>query len=410
MTSFSYSEWSDAQLVDTVARQIAIPREAPANSFVLHAPLELTARAALLPMVNESNRIVARSRIADMAAEYERFSPPAPDPAVRSFDSLNIAAEYLAAAVDASDLESADAAARFLAGAARPHQLGALLAPTVLPSLAAAAHGSIFLYLLPRVAPRGGDLAHTLRPLVRELARNSALRMQWVSDQDFLEMQPEAVSLRESLQHVPQLGIPGSSFIFPIMHQAEQNQMASNLLAGPVAAEALGDAARVLLRAAALSMLAEPTTHSAYGWSHCLTMTQGALGTAPSMKKAAVAVAATYVVGFRAALSAVDLPTRFVPTHEVTPADVVDVGRAIAALDVSPQSAAAVMWLAPEEFLDDLTAVLVNRAAVHADAHLVKYTLACLDAAAFDGEQRRLYFAAMAFLNTLWLLNPEISF
>ena len=54
--------------------------------------------------------------------------------------------------------------------------------------------------------------------------------------------------------------------------------------------------------------------------------------------------------------------------------------------------------------LDELTIVsqLATRASVQRDAHLVKYTLACLDAAAADPPQRRLYLAAAASLVAWW--------
>src|SRR5690349_12065372 len=42
---------SDVQLAAHAAATIRVPRAAPADSFVLHAPLELIARAALLPRV-----------------------------------------------------------------------------------------------------------------------------------------------------------------------------------------------------------------------------------------------------------------------------------------------------------------------------------------------------------------------
>ena len=43
------SEWSDVEVVRYVAERVRMPRRDPANSFVLHAPLEVLARAALLP-------------------------------------------------------------------------------------------------------------------------------------------------------------------------------------------------------------------------------------------------------------------------------------------------------------------------------------------------------------------------
>ena len=51
-------------------------------------------------------------------------------------------------------------------------------------------------------------------------------------------------------------------------------------------------------------MLQEPPDYAPYGWSHCLTMPQAVMGIAGDGVDVprATAVAATYVVGFRAAL------------------------------------------------------------------------------------------------------------
>jgi hypothetical protein len=46
--------------------------------------------------------------------------------------------------------------------------------------------------------------------------------------------------------------------------------------------------------------------------------------------------------------------------------------------------------------------VLATAAAVHHDAHRVKYTLACLEAAGDDPGAAPLYLAAAAHLNAWW--------
>ena len=51
--------------------------------------------------------------------------------------------------------------------------------------------------------------------------------------------------------------------------------------------------------------------------------------------------------------------------------------------------------------------VLATNAALHHDAHLVKYTLACFDAAEADPPQRRLYLAAAASLAGYWAQQPS---
>ena len=45
---------------------------------------------------------------------------------------------------------------------------------------------------------------------------------------------------------------------------------------------------------------------------------------------------------------------------------------------------------------------LASRAATHEDAHLAKYTLACIDAARDDPGASRLYLAAAAHLSAWW--------
>jgi hypothetical protein len=79
-----------------------------------------------------------------------------------------------------------------------------------------------------------------------------------------------------------------------------------------------------------------------------------------------------------------------------------DLGEAIAA---GPEQAAATAWHAADE--DEVVTELATRASLHHDAHLVKYTLACLDAAADDPDQRRLYLASAASLSGWWAGQPS---
>ncbi len=55
----SIDDLSDAELVAAVAAVVRTPRADPADSFVLHAPLELAARTALLPRVSPGSRAAA---------------------------------------------------------------------------------------------------------------------------------------------------------------------------------------------------------------------------------------------------------------------------------------------------------------------------------------------------------------
>ena len=60
------------------------------------------------------------------------------------------------------------------------------------------------------------------------------------------------------------------------------------------------------------------------------------------------------------------------------------------------------MWHLPESGFGDAATILATVAATHHDAHLVKYTLACLDAAEADPSARRLHLAAAATLAGWW--------
>ena len=54
-----------------------------------------------------------------------------------------------------------------------------------------------------------------------------------------------------------------------------------------------------------------------------------------------------------------------------------------------------------------IVARLAGHAAAHPDAHLAKYTVACLDAASADPEAAHVYRAAAAFLGAWWRRLPS---
>jgi hypothetical protein len=143
-------------------------------------------------------------------------------------------------------------------------------------------------------------------------------------------------------------------------------------------------------------MLQDEPAHAPYGWTHCLTLAQAAAGMTATVDDPlrALAVAATHVVGFRAALSNAPVIDRYEPE----PVDV----DALAAFDAPPQIAAAAVHHAPASAVAAITAELASRAALHPDAHVVKYTLACFDAAHADPDHARLFLAAAAFLHGWW--------
>src|SRR5436853_7448881 len=107
------TDLSDNELFDQAVRVVSRPKLNNANSFALHAPLELLARRILLDRVDASRREAARERITWVAAQYAQSGESVPDddpqpPPVPSPDEL-------------------------------------------VASLAAAAHAPIYFHLLPRV-------------------------------------------------------------------------------------------------------------------------------------------------------------------------------------------------------------------------------------------------------------------
>ncbi|MEY2424146.1 MAG: hypothetical protein QOI95_4213 [Acidimicrobiaceae bacterium] len=389
----------DRTLIAEVGALIAVPKAAPADSFVLHAPLELLARAGLLPYVSAADRENARERVRGLAAEYAAAGDSVEEPSTIEIESIEDGARRLVAAIEAGELDDVDRLARWLGDHATATELQHLLAQPVAASLAAAAHASILLYLFPRVALAADVPVSLVRGPARELARHPNWKLRWFEDPNDLAATP--ATLADALLEVPMLGLPGNNFIFPIMQQAEESGIAAKLLAGVIDGNA-ESAGRDLARIAALSMLQESGDHAPYGWSHCLTMPQAVIALAGhgSEPRTAIAVAATHVVGFRAALGERSLDAGYTPPPPAT----ADLSEAIAA---GQRDAAATVWHAPEGAIDEVVTTLATRAALHHDAHLVKYTLACFDAAAADPPRRRLYLAAAASLSAWWAQFPD---
>ncbi len=388
----------DLELAARVARALAVPRVDPADSFVLHAPLELAARVALLPSVHPAAREAARLRIFAVADQYEAFGPPVATPTAARFDSVADGAARLLAAIEWGELDDVDEAAAWLGRAASPIELQRALTDAVTPRLAAAAHAPIFLYQLPRVAPRGELTGELLRGLTRELARAPEWRLHWIDGRD---TDDGAVASGDELFDAI-AATPGSTndgptpFIYPLMSTVDGNGVAAGTLDAVTRRADIEERGRALLRAAAWSMLLEDPDHAPYGWSHCLTMPQAVLGVASASADPAtqLAIAATFVVGFRAALARRPL----VPELDVPRT----AGDWREAFDGGSKPVAAAVWHAPAAELDAVRLEVATRASVQRDAHLVKYTLACLDAAAADPRHRRLFLTAAASLVGWW--------
>jgi hypothetical protein len=334
---------TDAELIANWAAVIDVPKAGPANSFMLHAPLELLARAILLERVPSATRSAARERMQWVADTYVAAGP--------SIDPLP--------AADALDIDD------------------------TVSSLAAAGHAPILLSLRPRVKAVPDTFGNRL--VATEVGRYPDWRLTWPRARR--SDGPSSGDLAERLAAPPSPGDPGSDFIYPTMHLTETSGLAADLLDAPLRGMRVEDARRILLRTAALSMLQDNPAAAPYGWTHCLTMPQAVLVAAEhgANSDIAIAVAATYVLGFRSTQGRVRIDPSWTPPRD---------------------TAVGAVWWAPDDELRDIVDELVSFGVVHRDAHVAKYTLACLDAAEADPEERRLFLAAAAYLHDWWKQSP----
>ena len=343
MSTTDAATTTDAELIAACAEVIDVPKAAPPDSFLLHAPLELLARAILLERVPAEGRARARARIQWLADTYEAAGPsvePVPD----------------VTAIDVDD---------------------------VLVSLAAAGHAPILFSLRARVAAVPATFGNRL--VAAEVARDPDWKLTWAPSR-----RADGISsgdLAERLAAPRSPGDPGSDFIYPTMNLTDTSGLAAEVLDAPLRDLDVKTARRILLRVAAQSMLQDNRDAAPYGWTHCLTMPQAVLiaadhGADPDV---AVAVAATYVLGFRATQGRVRIDPAWAPRTG---------------------TAAERVWSMPDDSLPSLIDELITYGALHPDAHVAKYTLACLDAAEADPDARRLFLAAAAHLHELVAAGP----
>ena len=140
-------------------------------------------------------------------------------------------------------------------------------------------------------------------------------------------------------------------------------------------------------------MLQDNPDEAPYGWTHCLTLPQGLLRNqdASSNHHALIAVAATHVLANRAIHGRVAINVDAPQTTSQ---------KNLANTD--PVSAASIAFHAPLGARKEIMTELATYASTHEDAHLVKYTLACFEAAANDPDAAPLFIAAATYLGAWW--------
>ncbi|MDE0801775.1 MAG: hypothetical protein OSA99_00485 [Acidimicrobiales bacterium] len=367
---------SDRAIIDGVAQVLARPRLDAPDSFILHAPLELLARAALLPSVSPGHRGAARRQIVTIAARFEAFGP-----SVDAVDGAEIQ-DPVAALLDAignGDLHAA-ASAGFAAGLSLDADLlSQAVTDGLASSLAAAAHAPIFLHHLPHAAPRSPLAGAMFGTLAREVARHPDWALTWMDDESPGGSRSD---LARALADTPVLGPPGSTFIRPLMAQAESSGLAAHIVGRAVGPRTeMVQATQAILRIATASMLLDDPTHAPYGWSHCLTIPQGLLSVAHHAADPLrmVAIAATHVVGFRAGEGSA-------PLSELAGGRLGDSG---------------VLAGAQRPTADELQRA-IDHAATQEDAHLAKYVVSCLDAARTDPDGAAQHLRAAVYLSDWW--------
>ncbi len=367
----------DAELVDAAAQIVAEPKAAEPDSFVLHAPLELLARTALLHGASADVRDRARQRIVWVAATYEAAGPAVALPHL-TLDDVDGAVAALRRAIADSDPDVAGAVGRWLGRRVDPLRLIRLVGDEIVPSLAAAAHGPIFLHLLPRVAPRSSIAGSMFGSMAREVARHPDWALTWMDGE-----RRSARPVAEALANTPVVGPASSTFIHPTMSHVETIGVAAEVAGSCIGPDVdIPTATVALQRIATASMLLDDPAHAPYGWSHCLTIPQAVASIAPLLQHPdrALAVAATEVVGFRATTGKAPLAT----------------------LDPGVGTNGLVATLPGEVDIQRA----IDHAAVHPDAHLAKYVVACLDAARSDSDGARQHLAAAAHLSEWWRQLP----
>jgi len=403
-------ELSDAEIFDQVCPIVARPPARGLTSFTLHAPLELMARYGLMRLVDPSDRELARLQMVASAAVYDHQVDLLPAPArVYSFPDASAAAGELANTFTSGDAEGMEALVLSVALQFGTKSLVNLLTPLALPTLTGASHSHIGLWLLLRHAePTGVENAPLLRAAARALAADPTAQMRSFQSMSIegtqrLKTPPEQVR-KEILDMLanPAKGTLGGQSIRELVEAGERTGNVDTLFGDfihhDLSHPQIDAAFRAVLQVSAHSMLQHDLEQAKFGWSHCLTLPQSALGLSSMTtdRKLSLAAALVWIMAYRSVLSDRALDLGWHP-QRIKDASLLE------ALQTSPAAAASRVWHAPDGELAVIRRILATEASIRNDIHLVKYTRACLDMGTFDPEHVRLYLAAAAHLCAVWM-------
>lgn len=399
--SLELADWSDFELLRMAAGIVLQPTSEP-SSFTMHAPLELLARFGLLTRVRADDRKLARIQLVAAAALY-----PSEGPNVEtSWHEIPVdisppeLGSQLLRAIKEGDVERSDLFFNALCDQGDELAVLTSIAEQSLKTLTGGAHTHIGLMLLARLRPKADpELLKLARQGVRSMARSPELNLKPTTGPGLMG------ELETALANVPVISILKVGIARIVQSTEEAGFIDEVLGEGSTIGSDVGhgeDFIRTACRVAALSMLADSAVRAKYGWTHCLTLPHAAWSLtrdlpSPSIRSQALRSALSWVIAFRAAYGNghLDMARDFEPVK-------MDIAKA---LQHSPEVAAAVAWNTPQKERGALIEILATEAAIRNDAHLVKYTWSCLDLAEMDEERASLYFAAAAYLCSIWCIE-----
>ncbi len=402
---------SDAEIYRQAAGLISNPQRKSINSFALHAPLELLARYALLPLVDPHERQIARLQIVTSASAYEAGIDAVGEAAgINRFPNLSTARQEFARIFDSGDVDGLDAAMLQVATQFGTSSLVHLLTPLALPTLTGASHSHIGLWLLLRHGTSGsvGDAA-LLRAAVRRVAAEPQGRLSSFSGMSISGGKPLVQSAAQIEAEIltkltnPTKGETKRRNLRGLLEAGEKtgnaDRLFEDLIGRSLTNEQIDAAFRAVLRVCAHSMLQDEPSQAKFGWSHCLTLPQAACGLSSLNIERKLALAATlvWITAYRSVLSKRALDFSWAPPKADSRLSLLE------ALATSPTVAASRVWHAPVTERPLIRRTLATQASIRNDQHLVKYTRACFDLCSFDPTHEHLYLAAAAHLCGLWV-------